>query len=191
MEEWKPVVRYEGLYEVSNLGNVRAVEKLRRGRSRSGREFVYIRKAGPLKKILKSIGYEQVGLGKRGVMRCELVHRLVAEAFLPNPLNKPQVNHKNGVKHDNRLENLEWATSSENGLHAYRVLGVVPQQLGKFGEHHSTSKAVIQKTLDGKTVKRWGAAMDAVRTGFDSSSITRCCQGKYKSHKGYVWEYAA
>lgn len=164
---------------------------MRRGCSRNGLEFWYRTKEKMLTLIPKSIGYYQVSLPlASGVIKPMLVHRIVAEAFIPNLKNKPQVNHIDGNGFNNQVENLEWATGSENSLHAYRVLGVVPNCVGKFSSDHPTSKAVLQKTLEGKILMKWGAAMDAVRNGFDSSCISRCCSKSSKTHKGFVWEYA-
>jgi hypothetical protein len=118
LEEWKPVVGYEGYYEVSNFGNVRSVDREVRYKS-SG---TMIRRGRPMKTNKNKYGYVDIHLGKEGIEKAHLVHRLVAMAFIDNPEQKIQVNHKNGNKSDNRLENLEWATISENRLHAYKEL---------------------------------------------------------------------
>jgi len=118
-EEWRQVVNYEGYYEISNLGNLRSVDRIVRYKS-SG---TMLRRGRPMKQCKNKYGYMDVRLGKEGVEKAHLVHRLVAMAFLDNPEDKPQVNHKNGVKWNNCLENLEWSTLSENRLHAFRELG--------------------------------------------------------------------
>ena len=101
MEVYKDIIGYEGLYQISNYGNLKNVK---RGTIKSNRAL--------------NKGYIKTVLHKCGVRKHFLMHRLVAQAFIPNPLNKPEVNHKNGNKKDNRLSNLEWCTSKENIIHA-------------------------------------------------------------------------
>jgi hypothetical protein len=121
-EEWKDIVRYEGYYQVSNLGKVKSL----------GNEFS--RKERLLKPSLQSKGYLTVVLQKNGIRNMVLVHRLVAEYFVSNPLNKPQVNHINGVKTDNNIENLEWVYHRENLDHA------IKNNLTLKGEENRNSK---------------------------------------------------
>lgn len=111
LEVWKPVVGFESWYEISNLGRVKRL-----------RTFSNINAPKMLKICLNNHGYEQVMLNKEGHKKLCLVHRLISVAFLGQPPTaKHQINHKNGVKYDNRLENLEWCTASENIRHAYRT----------------------------------------------------------------------
>lgn len=108
MEEiWKDITGYEGLYQISNLGNVVSLNFNRENKRKQ------------LKKLTRT-GYYYVCLSKNNVKKNKNLHRIIAEHFIPNPENKPQINHKNGIKKDNRIENLEWVTSKENMVHAWK-----------------------------------------------------------------------
>ena len=192
MEEiWQPIPEYEGHYEASNYGNVRSIPKRINQKSRGGNWYSREYPGMVLAKSILNNGYEAVGLSKSGRMTGKLVHRLVLSAFEPNTENKRTVNHKNGIRNDNNIGNLEWATTSENISHSYRELGRRAPMQGMTGIAHHASKPVIQKNQDGSIARQWDAAMDAVRCGFDSSCISRCCNGASKSHKGYIWEYGS
>ena len=120
IEIWHPCAGFETHYEVSNLGNVRSLERMVM-HPLGGKKIQYAR---TLKQGKASNGYLIVSFSVDKIKSNQSVHRLVARAFIPNESNKPQVNHKDGNKHNNHVENLEWVTRSENGLHAYRVLKV-------------------------------------------------------------------
>jgi hypothetical protein len=117
------------------------------------------------------------------------VHRLVAETFIPNPESKPQVNHKNGIKDDNRVENLEFCTNSENQTHAYRVLGRKNPRLGMRGGKCPFAKTVLQ-IKDGKIIGEFYGMKEAERqTGTRSQYISNCCRGVQKTASGFQWTY--
>lgn len=110
MEEiWKPIKGYEGLYEVSNLGRVKSLKRFHHQREQM------------LKNILTKYGYYKTKLLKNGKYKLISTHRIVAQTFIPNEMNKEEVNHKDGNKLNNCVDNLEWCTSSENHIHAYKL----------------------------------------------------------------------
>ena len=120
-------------------------------------------------------------------MKCKKVHRLVAQAFIPNPENKPQVNHLNGDKTNNRVENLEWCTCSENVIHSWNN-GFHKK---KFGANHDNSVKIKQYDLNGRFVKEWGSIVDASKYyNTTISNIWHCLNGYNKTAKGYIWKYS-
>lgn len=136
-------------------------------------------------------GYLRVTLYKKDKPYHKLIHRLVAEAFIPNPENKPQVNHKNGTKTDNRVVNLEFVTASENSKHKYRVLGYknVSPMKNKFGKDHPFSKIVFQIKDNEIIATFYGAAEASRTTGISRTNICNCCRGEQKTAGGYQWKY--
>lgn len=184
-ETWMPIKGHQG-YQVSNAGRVKRMASVKPWgpKLKGQRLFSEI-----LLKHWDCQGYKQVKLTNNSRHR---VHRLVAGAFLPNPQGFDQVNHKNGVKSDNRVENLEWCDASWNGKHAYVELGHTNPFLGKCGKDHATSKPVVGISLKTGVFLNFDCGLDAIRAGVakDSGGITRCCQGKISHHNGYVWAYA-
>lgn len=120
IEEWRDVTEFPGRYEISSFGNMRSKSFLKTGKNVNG-EFSFYTKPKPIKLFLNPEGYFQVSLMCNAQRYTRKVHRLVALAFLPNPENKPMVNHINSVRSDNRVGNLEWVTDQENVQHSYDV----------------------------------------------------------------------
>lgn len=183
VEIWRDIKDYEGLYQVSNLGRVRSVDHY----VKHWCGGVRLVKGKIIKPCTVSGGYLGVDLCRNNVSKTYLVHRLVAQAFIPNPKNKRCVNHLNKIRTDNRKENLEWCTHKENNNWLDHNELVSKAQLNQ----KSTSKPVKQCTLDGQFVAEYPSMQEASRqTGICYVSISQCCLGKQKKAGGYVWRYA-
>lgn len=176
MEEeiWKDIEEYEGLYQVSNMGNVKSVNrKVKNSLSKSG--YIEI-KSQIMKQKQRKDGYMYIQLSKNGKSKGFFVHRLVAKAFIPNPENKPYIDHINTIRNDNRIENLRWATREENDHNPITL----KNRIGKCGikiKCLNTGEIFISGSEAGR------------KLGVDVSEIIKCCKGKRKSAKGYRFEY--
>ena len=147
---------------------------------------VYSLKYGKVRKLksgLNSTGYLTVSLCKNNKVKTFKVHRIIADAFISNPEAKPQVNHINGVKTDNRASNLEWCTSKENANHAINT------GLNKIDMNNRRPKPIIGINKDGFTSVYFSSIRESNRNGFDRRIIISCCKGNRKHHKGYTWMY--
>ena len=167
-EIWKPIVEYDGLYEVSNLGRIKTKDNIIK-------KFVYTKDK-----------YFRTSLYKNKKRKSFLVHRLVAQAFIPNPENKPQINHINGIKDDNRVENIEWCTQFENMQHA------IKNHLNKplRGSKHPNSRKTNQYDLNNNFIKQWDTITSASEYyKVCKTCIRDCCIGKQKKSKGFIWKY--
>ena len=143
-----------------------------------------------LKPNLEKYGYYRYKLSVAGNERCYLEHRLVALAFIPNPGNKPEINHLNGIKTDNRVENLEWCTRKENIRHALDTGLAKGSQKGKFGKEHNRSKPIYQYSLSGELIGEYCSLKSAmILTGICNVGICSALNGRVKTAGGFVWRY--
>lgn len=167
-EEWRDVVGYEGLYKISNKGRIKSLQRTAKSKNGSIRTV-----SEKLRKINKNkSGYLMVILNKEGEKKGLKLHRLVAQSFLDNPENLPQVNHRNENKQDNRVENLEWCTQDYNNKYGTRT--------------ERTSKKV--KCLETGVI--YPSTIEIQRKlGFSSANISKCCRGKVKTCGGFHWQY--
>ena len=187
MEEeiWVDICGYEGLYQVSNQGRVRSLDReiyKNNNVKQFSKSFIL--------KFEKNKGYNYVHLFKNGVRKRMAVHRLVAEAFIPNPGNKPEVDHINTIRDDNRVENLHWVTPKENMENPLtKEKRKIIKPTGRPKGTNSIKVVQLDKDTN-ELIKIWNSAMEAQREcGFANNDINKCCRGKYKTHKGYKWMY--
>ena len=179
-EIWRDIEGYEGLYQVSDQGRVKSLE--RTFIDKIGRERYF--KGRILKPAPNGCGYLSVNLYDCGKKRMFLVHRLVCQAFHKNPNNKSEVNHINEDKADNRASNLEWCTRTENCNYGTRN-----KRAGE-GIAKALSKPIGQYTIDGGLVKAWASLAEVKRqTGFSKGNISQVTSGKLKTAYGYIWKY--
>ena len=187
-EIWKPILGYENLYEISNMGKVRSLNYL-------GHHITKI-----LKVSLDSKGYYHLNLFKNGESKTVLLHRLIAQAFIPNRDNKPYLDHINTIRTDNRIENLRWCTRRENQNNpitrykqrlasslSIKKIRTATENLEK-GRHHY--KRVRMYSKDNKFINIYNSLSEASKeNNIATSSICSCCHGKLKYAGGYKWEY--
>ena len=181
-EIWKPCVGFEGFYEVSNYGNVRSIAVYNRQYDR------VIRRKMPKTKAQDTTvdGYKRVLLSYYGIHYHCAVHRLVAQAFIPNPDNLPCINHKDECTSNNIVSNLEWCTHKYNSNY-----GTLPRRIKeRMQTNHPTARKVAQYDRNGNYITTFNSLSEAARSiGIRGENITRNIQKKYKHAGGYIWKY--
>ena len=159
MEEWRDIKGFEGKYMVSNLGRVKSLNY-----NKTGKEKI-------MKGVPDGYGYFQLSLCKEGKVKNCRINRLVAQAFIPNPDNLPEVNHKDKIRTNNRVDNLEWCTT-------------------QYNVEYSKAKAVIGINKVSGLILEFPSANEAKRqTGINQSNIIQCCKGRRNSAGGFYWHY--
>ena len=188
-EIWKPVKEYENLYMISNLGKVRSLDRI----TRNGRGD-FIKKGKILTNINNNMGYEYVRLKDKNESKKFYIHRLVAQAFIPNPNNKKEVNHIDCNPLNNRVDNLEWVSHKENMAYM--------SKLGRSNKTGEWLEKIKQKNIDnGKSVLQidpntneiintFKTIQSVKENGYRPGDVCKCCKGIRKKHKGYIWRYA-
>ena len=165
-EIWKDIEGYEGKYQISNKGRVKSLGRV-----------IYRKDSNKVARFTKDkirklktdkCGYKFINLSKNGISKNFLIHRLVAEAYIPNPDNLPEVDHIDNDKTHNYLNNLQWLTNRDNN-------------------RKSKNKPILQYSLDGEFIREWDCASDVGKR--ERGGIKQCLRGKSKSAYGYIWKY--
>lgn len=167
-EIWKDISNYEGRYQISNLGNVKSLNY-----ARTKKEHI-------LKPQIDKDDYKYVNLYKNGKSKHYLVHRLVAQAFIPNKNNLPQINHKDENRQNNSYNNLEWCTCEYNNNYGDRNKKI----------QKARSKRIKQLNKEGKLIKIWNNSLEASKSlKINGGNIRSCCRNELKTAGGYIWKY--
>lgn len=179
-EEWRDIPGYEDLYQVSNLGRVKSKREKTRIKDKDERV---------MQEKQDDKGYSRVNLYKDGKSKAELVSRLVAKAFIPNPYNLPHVGHNDDARSNNTADNLYWTNPYENNRHngkLERFHDAHNKNIDKIADKLSIGVRAV--ALDGSHELTFKSMQEAARNGFDSGKISMCVNGQRNKHKGYRWE---
>lgn len=171
VEVWKDIAGYEGLYQVSNMGRVKSLSK-KCGR-RTSKEKI-------MNPFISWDGYNLITFCKDGKTKHFRIHRLVAEAFIPNPNGLPCVNHKDLSTTNNAVDNLEWCTHEYNNTYAGRAIKTARKNM----------KPICQFDLNGHLIREWESGSKIQQElGYEKTHIYSCCTGKRKTANGYTWKF--
>ena len=183
MEEiWKDIENYEGYYQVSNLGNIRSLDRLIIQVDAKKGKYARIIKGRIIKPENNKRGYKCVTLTIQNKKVLKPIHRLVAEAFIPNPNNYPVINHIDGNKHNNKATNLEHCSHKHNVNEAMR--------LGLLKPKEQSCKKCVQKDFDGNIICVYNSITEASKiTGICKGNISATCLGNQKYASRYKWEF--
>ena len=179
-EIWKDKKDYEGHYQVSNLGRAKSLDRYIKGKGHS----LQFKKGRILKPMKDSNGYLKVRLCNGEKSKTFNLHRLVAEAFIPNPNNYKEVNHKDENKTNNVVTNLEWCDKKYN-----QNYGTRNKRISEKMTNGKLSKPVLQYDLEGNFIKEWKSTAECGRNGFNQGAVSACCLGKLKKSKNFIWKY--
>ena len=172
--EWKEVIGSAGRYKVSNYGDVMCVKP-----QHKKEPFL-------MKPCFNRDGYSRLCLVINGKPKNVYIHQLVARMFIPNPMLYREINHKDGNKQNNCVENLEWCTRSDNMIHAF-AMGL---KYNKLGAESPLAKKCYQYDMKGNFIREWGSITDvAIRFNDVTGNVSAACSGKYKTFHGFIWSY--
>lgn len=169
MEEiWKDIPEYENIYQASNFGNIKSIK----------RNII-------LKPIIRNDGYLFVNLSKNGKSKPIKIHKIIAKTFLNNLYNYPVINHKDGNKSNNKVDNLEYCSQSYNLKEAYRI-GIRKANKTNVGKR----KKILQINKNGKIINEWNSIKEAsIQLHIKDSNISQVCKNKRNYAGGYIWRY--